>query len=124
MKKSSKVTLAVAGAVAIAGGAIAIVATPSRSASTKRAPVAEVSIAEFAFGPLDLEVAAGATITWTNRDDVAHSVVTRDGVLASSDLDPGGTYAVVVTEPATIEYYCGIHPSMRGTIVVTRPAAT
>jgi plastocyanin len=82
------------------------------------APV-EVSIDNFAFGPRDVEAVVGATITWTNLDDVAHSVFTKDGVLGSPDLDGGDTYSFVVDEPGTISYYCDIHQYMSGTITVT-----
>lgn len=99
---------------------------PAVSNSTSVAPpggsnasVVEVAISGFAFGPPALEVSVGSTISWTNRDNVAHTVSTSDGLLASADLDNGDTYSVVVDEPGTIQYYCDIHQYMHGTITVT-----
>jgi len=44
---------------------------------------AEVKIDNFSFGPQTLTVPVGATVTWTNRDDIPHTVVSTDGVFKS-----------------------------------------
>ncbi len=81
-------------------------------------PVTEVAIAGFEFAPLDVTLEAGASITWTNDDDVVHNVFTADGRFASDDLRFGDSYSVTVDEVGTIDYYCDIHQFMRGTITV------
>lgn len=122
------VTFAVVAAVSSANSRTKPVAEridPTGSSSTsaappgaKSAPAAEVSISDFAFGPSTLEIAVGATVTWTNRDDVAHTVSTKEGPLGSPDLENGDTYSVTVDQPGAINYYCDIHQYMRGTITV------
>jgi len=78
----------------------------------------EVTIADFAFDPAELEVTAGATVTWTNDDSATHTVESDDGTLMSDDLPNGATYEMTFDEPGTYEYVCGIHPNMSGTVVV------
>jgi len=78
----------------------------------------EVTIADFAFDPAELEVAAGATVTWTNNDSATHTVESDDETLMSDDLPNGATYEMTFDEPGTYEYVCGIHPNMAGTVIV------
>lgn len=78
----------------------------------------EVTIADFAFDPAEIEVAAGATITWTNEDSATHTVESDDETLMSDDLDNGATYEMTFDEPGTYQYACGIHPNMEGTVIV------
>lgn len=78
----------------------------------------EVTIADFAFDPAEIEVAAGATITWTNEDSATHTVESDDETLMSGDLDSGATYEMTFDEPGTYQYVCGIHPNMEGTVIV------
>jgi len=78
----------------------------------------EVTIADFAFDPAELEVAAGATVTWTNNDSATHTVESDDETLMSDDLPNGATYEMTFDEPGTYEYVCGIHPNMSGTVIV------
>lgn len=77
-----------------------------------------VEIRDFAFGPPDAAVAAGSQILWTNADGLAHSVVAEDGSFASPDLGEGESFPFTFAEPGTYPYFCGIHDSMRGTVVV------
>lgn len=92
----------------------------AESATTTAAGSAQaVAIVDFAFGPAELSVTAGSTITWTNDDDVAHSVVSADAVLASPEMDQGATYEMTLDEAGTVDYYCDIHQYMKGTITVT-----
>ena len=61
----------------------------------------------------------GARIVWTNLDEVAHTIVSDDGAfLASSSLNTGGTYSVVLSALGNYHYHCGIHSFMQGTIRV------
>ncbi|MDQ3351347.1 MAG: cupredoxin domain-containing protein [Actinomycetota bacterium] len=77
-----------------------------------------VTIADFAFDPAEIEVAAGATVTWTNEDSATHTVESDDDTLMSGDLDNGATYEMTFDEPGTYQYVCGIHPNMEGTVIV------
>lgn len=79
----------------------------------------DIEIAEFAFGPADAVVPVGTTVTWTNNDGFDHTIVAaNDAFPESPSLGDGATYSFTFTEPGTYPYICGIHPQMRGTIVV------
>jgi len=79
---------------------------------------AEVKIDNFSFGPQTLTVAVGTTVTWTNRDDIPHTVVSADGVFKSQVRDTDEKFAYTFTKAGTYPYYCTIHPKMTGKVVV------
>ena len=79
---------------------------------------AEVKIDNFTFGPADLTVMAGTTITWTNRDDIPHTVVSADKVFKSKVLDTDEKVSFTFGTPGTFPYFCSIHPKMSGKVVV------
>ena len=78
----------------------------------------EVAIDNFAFRPTDLTVAVGTTVTWTNRDDIPHTVVSPDKVFKSKVLDTDEKFSVTFDTPGTFPYFCSIHPKMTGKVVV------
>jgi plastocyanin len=78
----------------------------------------EVKIDNFSFGPTTLTVAAGSTVTWVNRDDIPHTVVSTEGVFKSKVLDTDEKFSYTFTKPGTYAYFCSIHPKMTGTLVV------
>ncbi len=78
-----------------------------------------VHIDDFAFGPVSLSVAKGATVTWTNDDGVDHSIVSTDLAFNSENLGHDVTFQHTFTEPGQFAYVCGIHPQMQGTVTVT-----
>ena len=73
---------------------------------------------DFMFGPTALTVAAGSTVTWTNKDDEPHTVVSDSGLFRSAALDTNESFSVRFDKPGTYRYACSIHPRMVGTIVV------
>ena len=77
-----------------------------------------IEIDNFKFGMVSLEVAAGTTVTWTNRDDVPHTVVSSTKVFKSPPLDTGEAFSYTFKEAGTFEYFCSMHPRMTGRIVV------
>jgi len=78
-----------------------------------------VNIQGFSFGPADLTVEAGATVTWTNLDNADHTVTQTGGlVFKSPDLSTDATFEVRFDEPGAYQYICKFHPAMRGTITV------
>jgi amicyanin len=81
-------------------------------------PTAQVKIDNFTFGPVELTVAAGTTVTWINRDDIPHTVVSVDKVFKSSALDTDESFTYTFTQPGTYPYFCSIHPKMTGKVVV------
>jgi plastocyanin len=81
-----------------------------------------VSIKNFAFVPPNLSVASGTTVTWTNSDDVQHTVSADDGhTFDSSAFGQGQTFQFTAGAPGTYTYTCRIHPFMHGTLTVTAP---
>ncbi len=76
-----------------------------------------VTIKDFKFSPADLTLKQGDTVTWTNEDDVQHTV--KFDFKESSKLSKGGTFSFTFYEKGTYTYHCGIHPSMTGRIIIT-----
>ncbi len=104
----------VAAAVLLAGGARGVAA----GAEQAQASNVEVKIDNFSFGPTTLTVAVGTTVTWTNRDDIPHTVVSDDKVFKSKVLDTDEKFSFMFTKPGTYSYFCSIHPKMTGKVVV------
>jgi plastocyanin len=93
--------------------------SPSVTANdTPSAANAEVKIDNFVFGPEALTVPVGATVTWTNKDDIPHTTVSTDGVFKSKVMDTDEKFSYTFAKAGTYPYYCTIHPKMTGKIVV------
>jgi plastocyanin len=73
---------------------------------------------DFMFAPTALTVPAGSTVTWTNKDDEPHTVVSDSGVFRSAALDTNESFSFRFDQPGTYRYLCSIHPRMVGTIIV------
>ena len=79
----------------------------------------EVKIDNFSFAPASITVPAGAAVTWINKDDVPHIVVTKDGkAFKSPVLDTDQKFTHTFAQARTYEYYCSIHPKMTARIDV------
>jgi len=81
-------------------------------------PAATVDIQSFAFVPQDITVAPGTTVTWTNKDQTAHSVVSKEGKFASKGMDTDDRYTFTFTAEGDYAYFCSLHPHMIGTVHV------
>jgi len=81
-------------------------------------PGPEVKIDNFSFTPQQITVKAGTTITWTNRDDIPHTVTSTDLVFKSKALDTDDKFTTTFTKPGTYSYFCSIHPKMTGRVIV------
>ncbi len=91
----------------------------SFTASAQQKPeMTEVKIDNFSFGPADLMVPVGATVTWTNRDDIPHTVVSTDKVFKSKVLDTDEKFSFTFSKAGTYPYFCSIHPKMTGKVIV------
>jgi len=77
-----------------------------------------VSISEFAFKPDKLTIEAGSTVTFTNLDDVDHTVSSKDGSFNSESLGKNDTFTMTFTEAGEYEFYCKPHNFMTGKIIV------
>ena len=106
-------------------------AAPAGAASSP----GEVTIQDFAFSPKKLSVSAGDTVTWTNSDDILHTVTSGigqkqgvPGVTKDKDAKPDGrfdqevefedTFEFTFDKAGTYKYFCAIHPGMVATVVV------
>ncbi|MCK9897323.1 plastocyanin/azurin family copper-binding protein [Frankia sp. AgB32] len=90
------------------------------AASAPAATGNAVAIKNFAFDAANLTVRVGTTVTWTNQDGDAHTVVSSgSGPLHSPTLDTGDTYQYTFTKAGTYSYLCSIHPFMLGSVRVT-----
>ena len=87
-------------------------------AAPPAAAPAEVKIDNFSFSPATLTVPVGTAVTWTNRDDIPHTVVSDDKSIKSKALDTDEKFTFTFSKAGTYTYFCSIHPKMKGTIVV------
>ena len=89
------------------------------SASAESKPeITEVKIDNFTFGPATLTVAVGTTVTWTNKDDIPHTVVSTDGAFKSKVLDTDEKFSFTFNKAGNYPYFCSIHPKMTAKVVV------
>ncbi len=77
---------------------------------------AEVQIVDFTFYPAEVTIVKGGTVTWSQKDTNAHTV-TGDG-FESNKLSQGQTYSHTFNDAGTYDYWCTIHSSMRGKVIV------
>jgi plastocyanin len=94
-------------------GSSSVTANDQPSAAT-----AEVKIDNFSFGPQTVTVPVGATVTWINRDDIPHTVVSTDGVFKSKVRDTDEKFSYTFAKAGTYPYFCSVHPKMTGKVVV------
>jgi plastocyanin len=77
-----------------------------------------IAIRNFAFAPGNLRVPVGATVTWTNYDDVPHTATAKDGSWDTGLLNKSGSNAITFSKPGDYEYYCNVHPNMIARLTV------
>lgn len=81
----------------------------------------KIEIKDFMFSPQTITVKSGETITWINRDEEPHTIVSVGKKFPkSSALDTDQEFSITVSAPGTYEYFCSVHPKMTGTIVVEK----
>lgn len=102
---------------------------------TAETSATDVTIQDFAFMPKKMSVSVGDTVTWTNADDILHTVTSGigqkqgvPGVTKDKDAKPDGlfdqevefedTFEFTFDKAGTSKYFCAIHPGMVGTVVV------
>jgi len=70
------------------------------------------------FTPSTITVTAGTTVTWTNKDNVTHSVTSDTGMFESGDLSKGDTFHYTFSAKGSYDYHCRFHGTMIGTVIV------
>ena len=78
-----------------------------------------VHISNFTFGPQALKIRVGQTVTWVNDDDIPHNVTATDKSFKSKVLDTGERFSFTFAKAGTYAYFCGLHPHMTGSVIVT-----
>ena len=99
------------------GVRIAVAAALSLYLGTAHAEEQKVTIDNFTFSPATVKVKVGDTVTWTNHDDIPHTVVSA-GKFRSKAMDTDGTFSFTFTSAGEYKYFCSLHPHMTGTITV------
>ena len=81
-----------------------------------------VTVVDNDFQPGAIQVAPGATVTWTwSNTSNQHNVIFSDPAITDSGTQPSGTFATAMpSAPGTYTYECSIHASigMTGSVVV------
>lgn len=76
----------------------------------------QISIQDLSFSPALIEIQAGSTIVWTNKDGMEHTV--SSDTFQSQKLGQGQTFSQIFNEVGEFNYFCSIHPNMKGKIIV------
>jgi plastocyanin len=97
---------------------IAALAVVLALCGTAHAEDTVTKIENFTFNPAEVTVKPGTTVTWTNADDIPHSVVENDTKFRSQPLDTGESFSMTFTDAGEVGYFCGLHPHMKGKIIV------
>jgi len=85
----------------------------------QKAAANQVAIDNYSFSPQTLTVPVGTTVTWINHDDVPHTVLSMDKkTIASPALDTDEKFSYTFTAAGTNDYFCSVHPHMKGRIIV------
>lgn len=108
-----------AGPISLAGLGTLPSSCADEAASVDTNAVAEaVTIADFAFGPESIEIAAGTTVVWKNEDAAPHTATADDESFDSGRLDTGTSFSQTFATPGEYAYHCAYHP-MVATVHVT-----
>jgi plastocyanin len=105
-------------ACADTGSSTSPTAATDASSTSITIPMSAATLGNRAFNPDELNLAAGATVTWTNGDSESHTSTSDSRGWDSGAVLPGGHFSVQFPNAGTFQYHCAIHPDMVGTIVV------
>jgi plastocyanin len=110
MNLNAEMPLRLAACAALVAGLLASVAMSAEPA--------QIEVKDFMFAPTTLTVAAGTQVTWVNKDDEPHTVVSDTGTFRSAAMDTNESFSFKFDKAGTYHFTCSIHPRMVGTIVV------
>jgi plastocyanin len=106
------------GAIGAAGVLAAGLPSLGAAVVDAAAKAATIKIDNFAFGPSDVTITAGTTVTWKNEDGEVHRVQDDHNGFSSAALDTDDSFSHTFATPGVYHYFCSIHPYMVGKIVV------
>ncbi len=98
------------------GAALAVAPLAARAASHA---VHEIVIENFAFTPAELTMQAGDRVRFVNADGAPHTATAGNGSFDTGRLNRGQAAELRISEPGTYDYFCAIHPRMKGSIIAT-----
>lgn len=106
----------------ITGFSVMAVASEMKDTGSSGTGQNKIEIKDFAFSPQTITVKSGEKITWINRDEEPHTVVSVEKQFKKSTaLDTDQQFTITAGAPGTYTYFCSVHPKMTGTIVVVKP---
>ena len=105
-------------------GLLTITASMPLSVAASADPAVDIAVKGFAFSPQNLKIAPGTTVTWTNRDDEPHIIVSGEAKFRSDALDTGDKFSFTFVTPGTYTYFCTLHPQMTGAIEVAKTTSS
>jgi plastocyanin len=73
--------------------------------------VTHLTTRNFAYQPANIQVTVCTNVTWTNQDNVPHTVTFKNGMKDSGLLYQGQSFGYTFTTPGTYQYYCTAHQS-------------
>jgi len=105
-------------AATLVAGALMMSAVSVMTKAASAPVTTAVHIGNFTFKDPVVTVKRGTTVTWTNDDDIPHTVVSKDGIFKSKVLDTGTQFSFTFAKAGQFGYFCSLHPRMTGTIIV------
>lgn len=86
------------------------------------AGTSKISITSAAYSPASLTIVSGSTVTWTNNDNMPHTVTTEDGNINSGDIAPGSSFSKTFMTTGTYNYHDVHSTDMTGVLIVSAPS--
>ncbi len=77
----------------------------------------EIEVKNYVFGPTPVGLHVGDVVKWVNKDSVEHTATATDGSF-NVDLPPVGAGETQLKQAGVIDYFCSIHPYMKGKLTV------
>src|SRR3569623_1458397 len=88
------------------------------SAVPAHAATIEIVVEKLLYTPAEVTAKVGDTIEWDNKDSLVHSATATDKSW-NVPLPSKKKGSIVVTKAGTFDYYCTLHPNMKGKLTVT-----
>ena len=96
----------------------------SKSSYNSNTTTSKISITSSGYSPASLTITNGSTVTWTNSDNMAHTVTNTEGSINSGDIAPGSSYTKTFTTAGTYTYHDANNTNMTGVLIVTTASTT
>jgi len=90
--------------------------TPTVQTKTQTVKTYNINVQNFSFTPATLTIKKGSVVTWINNDSVPHTI--NSTIFDSDKLSKNQSFSYTFNNAGTFDYYCGLHPSMKGAIIV------